>query len=202
MSLNMIIDVETTGLPQCDELPYGINPPYENLDKYDSARMVQITFMICNEDFEEIELQDFIIKSDGFSIDNSYIHGITNEISENQGKPFSEIANIFSTYLQKISNVIAHNANFDISIIKSELYRAGMNSIIEELNKKNILCSMIHTKYIVNATNDYGIKNPSLAKLYNFATKKEIKNAHNSKYDVINLHEAIKILIDSKQLKF
>ena len=58
---------------------------------------------------------------------------------------------------------------------------------------------MIECKNIVKATNKYGIKFPSLAELYKFVFKKNIENAHNSKYDVINLYDAIKILYDQKQ---
>jgi hypothetical protein len=59
---------------------------------------------------------------------------------------------------------------------------------------------MEHTKSIVKATNKYGIKYPSLAELYKFACKKDIENAHNSKYDVINLHEICKNLYESSNL--
>jgi hypothetical protein len=196
----LIIDVETTGLPDCSGLGFGKYPPIENLDKYDSSRIVQISIMICNERFEELELKDFIIKADGFSIDNSGFHGITNEISEKEGKHFKEIAEILLECLSKGSYVIAHNAKFDVNVIKSELFRLGLNSIIEELDSKKILCTMEHTKSIVKATNKYGIKYPSLAELYKFACKKDIENAHNSKYDVINLHEICKNLYESSNL--
>ena len=48
---------------------------------------------------------------------------------------------------------------------------------------------------MVKAKNKYGkIKYPSLAELYKFVCNKDIENAHNSKYDVINLHEICKNL--------
>ena len=88
----LIIDIETTGFPKRDGLPYGENPSYEELNMYDSSRIVQISMMLCNEKFEEVELKDFIVKADGFTIRNEKFHGITNEISENKGIPFSKIA--------------------------------------------------------------------------------------------------------------
>ena len=200
--MSLIIDVETTGLPQRGGLPYGHNPPFQRLDMYDSSRIVQISMIICNEKFEQVELKDFIVKIDGFSIENSSFHGITNDISLNKGIPFIKIAKELSKYLKQVSHIIAHNANFDICIIKSELYRAGLHSIIDELNTKKILCTMKHTKLIVNARNSYGIKDPSLSELYRFFVNKEIKNAHNSKYDVINLHTILKTMYDSKKLNY
>ena len=62
---------------------------------------------------------------------------------------------------------------------------------------------MKHTKKIVNALNKIGnIKYPSLAELYRFVFNKNIENAHNSKYDVINLHGIVKNMYDSNQLNF
>ena len=49
---------------------------------------------------------------------------------------------------------------------------------------------------------DDGIKDPSLANLYKFVFKTNIQNAHDSKYDVINLHKVVKKLYDSNQLNF
>ena len=195
----LIIDVETIGLPMRGGLPYGQFPSHEKLTMYDGARIVQVSMMLCNEHFEEIELKDFIVKADGFSIDNSQFHGIT-QISATQGIPFSEVADVLASYLNQVSHVVAHNANFDLSIINSELYRLGMHSIIAQLQAKHILCTMKHTKMLVKARNSYGIKDPSLAELYTFVFKKNIQNAHNSKYDVINLHSIVKSMHDSNLL--
>jgi DNA polymerase III epsilon subunit-like protein len=199
----LIIDVETTGLPSCDGLPFGIYPIYSNLSKFNDARVVQVSMMLCNENLEQINFIDFIIKSDGFSINNAQqFHGITNEISATQGVDFRYVAGIISSLLQQVSHVIAHNADFDICILKSELYRYGLHSIITQLETKHIFCSMKQTKMIVNIRNNYGIKYPKLAELYYFVFKIEMKNAHNSKYDVINLHSAIKKLFDRNKLHF
>lgn len=198
----LFLDTETIGFPNQAGLPFGMNPPYQEIDKYDSARIVQISLMTCNEHFEPIDSHDYIVNSEQkFSIPNSQLHGITNEISNTQGINFTEIIKTISPYIKQATHVFAHNANFDLSVLKSELYRHNMHYTLEALNKKNIMCTMKITKNIVNARNNYGIKNPSLAELYQFATQKTIQNAHNSKYDVINLHEAIKSLIDTNQLK-
>lgn len=199
----LIIDVETSGLPQRGNLRFGQFPSYDDLLSYEDARVVQVTMMLCNEQLEEIYLNDFIVKSDGFKISNSSFHGITDEISETKGTSFLEIAEIFLENLKQVSYVIAHNANFDISILKSELYRYQLYSIIEELNKKQIFCTMKKTMMIVKSRfKNGGIKSPSLAELYMFVFNKNIENAHNSKYDVINLHDIVKNMYDSKQLSF
>jgi DNA polymerase III epsilon subunit-like protein len=200
----LIIDVETTGLPKKQKNSlFGKLPAYENLEVFDSARIVQVSIMLCNEFFEEIEFIDFIVKTDGYSISNSQFHGITDEISAKEGIPFVQIAEVLLKMLKKVSHIVAHNAIFDMSILKSELFRLGLYSIIDELDTKQILCTMKHTKHIVKALNKIGyIKYPSLAELYRFVFDKNIENAHNSKYDVINLHDIVKSMYDSKQLNF
>jgi len=199
----LIIDVETTGLPKRGNLSFGQLPLYQDLSSYEDARVVQVSMMLCNENFEEVEFNDFVVKTDGFTINNSNFHGITNEISESQGIPFSKIAEIISLYLKKVSHIVAHNANFDISIINSELYRLQLYSIIDEIKTKSILCTMKHTKTIVKAKyKTGGIKYPSLAELYSYVFEKNIENAHNSKYDVINLHAIVKNMYDSKKLNY
>ncbi len=158
--------------------------------------------MVCNERFEEMELLDFIVKRDGFLIENSKFHGITNEISEEKGISFSEVAVILSKYLKQVSHIVAHNASFDVNVILSELYRLNMTSVIDEMKDKKVLCTMKHTKYMVGIRNRYGIKYPSLAELYKFVCNETIENAHNSKYDTKNLHKIVKKLYDTDRLEY
>ena len=98
---------------------------------------------------------------------------------------------------------MAHNILFDINVIKSELYRRDKYDIIQEIDKKKLLCTMSHTKDIIKIKNQYGKnKNPSLKELYYFTFNKEIDNQHNSKYDVINMHSSIKKMYDDNILNY
>jgi len=191
----LILDTETTGFPQ--RLGFDKYYDYKLTDKYNTSRIVQFSYMLCNERMEEIDLTDLIVKADNFTIPNADIHGITNEISSTVGTSFTNIANIFYEDLKKVSHIIAHNMNFDINVIKSELYRYQLHDIIKELESKKLICSMENTKKIVNITNAYGLKSPNLGELFKKVIGKDIENSHNSKYDVINLHKVIKTLFDS-----
>ena len=199
--MSLRIDFETTGLVDIAGLPYGQFPPYENMEKYKNARAVQFTMMLCNEKFEEIQLTDCIVKVD-FPIPNAHFHGITDEISARKGIPFATIAELLSANLKRVNHVIAHNAAFDLAILKSELYRHGFTSILEELKKKEVLCTMKHTAPIVNIRRGRHIKDPRLGELYRFVFNEEMKDAHNSEFDVRNLHKAIKALYDSGRLNY
>tara|TARA_B000000437_G_C11689197_1_gene322078 strand:+ start:165 stop:779 length:615 start_codon:yes stop_codon:yes gene_type:complete len=201
----LIIDTETNGLPDLSGLKYCQYPNFENIDKYNTARIVQFTYMLCDNLLNEIRLDDYIIYAENFDIPNSStrFHGITNEISKNDGYNFNIVIENFYKQLQKCEYIIAHNIGFDINVIKSELFRRKLFHIIIELDKKTLICSMATFKKIVNAKNKFDkIKDPSLNDLYKFAFNKDIENAHNSKYDVINLHSAIKNITNGNLNKF
>ena len=61
-------------------------------------------------------------------------------------------------------------------------------------NKLFYNCSSVGTGW------ESGRKNPKLSELYKFATGREMINQHDAKYDVLNLHEAIKILYEQKKI--
>ncbi len=184
----LILDVETTGLPT------SRNAHYTDLVKYEPARIVQFTMMLCDSDLNEVELKDYIVKADGFSIENSHIHGITQDISVRDGIPFADILPKLEEYLQKCDTIYAHNAFFDINVIKSELLRISRNDIIDLIHTKNIVCTMLETTNMVNIKTKYGPKWPTLAELYYHLFNTPLENAHNSKYDVINLHKIVQKL--------
>ena len=197
----MIIDTETNGLPITKK--YCEYPSYNDLEKYDSARIVQFTFMLCDNNLTELNLHDYIIYAESFNINNSEFHNITDEISRNDGYNFNTIADIFYKELKKCNYLIAHNIGFDINVIKSELYRRKLYHIIIELDNKIEICTMKTFKYVVKAKNKFNkIKDPSLKELYEYALKSEMENAHNSKYDVINLHKAVKNITNGKLENF
>ena len=90
---------------------------------------------------------------------------------------------------------------FDLNVLKSELYRYENTLLFKHIDTMKHICSMKTTKFVVNAlSKSNSIKNPKLSELYKFATGREMKNQHDAKYDVINLHEAIKILYDQKKI--
>jgi DNA polymerase III epsilon subunit-like protein len=199
----LFIDTETNGLPDMKNMVWGKYPSFYDLDKYNSARIVQLSFIVTDKKYNNIDLQDYIIKREGFDINNSEFHSITNEVSDRDGVDFNDSFLAFYESLKKTDHIIAHNIEFDISVIKSELYRRNLFHIIEEINKKRLLCTMKHTRNIIKIINKFGkYKYPSLKELYRHCFNKEIENAHNSKYDVINLYDSIKWLYDNNMLYY
>ena len=193
----LIIDVETSGLP-----PRNAN--YTDLNKYKNARVVQISYMVCDAiTLEQKEIIDHVIKAEGFNITNTQFHWVTDKISQEQGISFAQAAHELAKYLPSVTHILAHNADFDVNIIKSELLRnTELHNIIDELNKKTVICTMKSTMQMVNVRNRYGVKFPTLAELYGYVFNDQpLENAHNAKYDVIYLHKAIKELYNMGKFK-
>lgn len=200
----ILLDVETTGWPASKnpELAFGTYPPHTDTHKYDAARIVQICFMVCDKDLNISSVHSFIVDSHGlFKIPNSFIHGITDEISTTQGTDLGLVMSELMAVLAQADTVVAHNANFDVSVLKAELYRSGNTGMLDELSRKQVVCSMKECKVIVNAQWCGDVKNPNLVELYKFATKKVIKKTHNAEYDVRNMHEALQIMLSKGQFK-
>jgi hypothetical protein len=200
----LFLDTETSGLPDTRNLRWGVYPYYKHLDKYSKARIVQFSMLITDKQFKFEDVKDYIIKREGFDITNEEFHGITNDISDNIGVSFDTVAvEIFYEQLKKISHIIAHNVAFDVGVIKSELYRRKLHYIIDELDKKTLLCTMKHMKPILKIINQYGnYKNPSLNEIYKFNFNKDVENAHNSLYDVSNLHKVVRHMYENNTLNY
>ena len=200
----MFLDTETTGLPNTHNLRWGVYPDYKDLDKYANARVVQFSMLITDKQYKFEDVKDYIIKREEFDITNDNFHGITNKISDSLGIAFNTVAvDIFYELLKKVTHIIAHNVGFDVGVIKSELHRRNLQYIIDELDKKTLLCTMKHMKPILKIINQYGnYKNPSLNEIYKYNFKKDIEHAHNSLYDVKNLHEVVEYMHKNKTLNY
>jgi DNA polymerase-3 subunit alpha len=196
MQTVVFVDVETTGLPDRRGLSWGQNPQFDDSAKYDSARVVQMCWMVCEaENLTMLRVENHVINSKGrFKIPNSSFHGITDEKSST-GDDFEEVAKKFHEDLLNARAIIAHNVDFDVNVIKAELFRLNLAESIAEMDKKVRICTMSTFKKQVNIKTSRGeLKNPTLSELYEFATDEKMTHVHDALHDVTNLHRAVKML--------
>lgn len=199
--MKLIFDIETTGLPNLNGYKFGSFPcPYQELSKYDSSRIVSISMMLVDDQYEEIDFYDYIVKRDNFNIPNSHFHGITNEKSDSLGVSMELVAKTLLYHMDNMDTLVAHNINFDYNILISELLRIGKQSLAKQLATKRKYCTMKSCTNMVGVKNNRGLKFPKLEELYTFVHSTKMKNAHASKYDVINLHSCVKKLFDNGTL--
>lgn len=181
----MVIDVETNGFP--DKIDTYSYYNYMLTEKYDNSRIVQISWGLYNNLGYIVKLEDHIIKPNGFTINNSTYHKITNEIANEKGCDIKVVFKKLLVDLKKTSVIVGHNLMFDENIILSELYRTKFKLTIEEFKKKPKHCTCIGTIDLLKIElGNKKYKMPSLDELYYWCFKEHIENAHNSKYDVIN----------------
>ena len=76
----LFFDTETTGLPR------NYKAPVSDLNNW--PRMIQIAWILCDQNGSQIESDDFIIKPENFKIPDaaSKVHGISNEKAINEGE--------------------------------------------------------------------------------------------------------------------
>ena len=179
MTVNTILvfDTETTGL-----LPKNIS----KVDIKNLPYVVQMSWVIFDLELKKvIKTQDYIVKVDSH-ISNFEIHGINDLISQEKGVEIGRVMKEFFCDLNEIDLLVAHNFNFDSSMIEIELLRLKRNLEIKWLYKKDYYCTMMATvQFCELESKFYGTyKWPKLCELYELMWGYQFENQHNSLADV------------------
>jgi DNA polymerase III epsilon subunit-like protein len=105
------------------------------------------------------------------------IHGITDDMAKSKGRPFLQVFADFMTFIgPRTKTLVAHNAKFDVSVLRSEMLRHDIDlSIIEDLNFRCTL-ELYRERFL---------KPIRLGVLYEEIFGEQFENAHNSLADCI-----------------
>jgi len=199
----VLFDLETTGLPNQP----GYNKYYSprKLAHYDSSRVVQIaltTYKIENGKSQMITEHDYIIKPDGFKIENAHIHNITHDMATQTGIEFKDAIGQLEAEFSRANLLVAHNAQFDIKVLLSELYRQGMTSLEAEISGTPYFCTSHGTTNLLKLRyNKKKFKQPKLIELYKWLFKKMpdgMDGQHNALWDTRVLAQCFLALLDRK----
>jgi DNA polymerase III epsilon subunit-like protein len=179
-------DFETSGLPRGRR---NTKVTKETLSNFDGCRAVSLSAARFSQRGRLIKTFDAIIRPDDFVIgeDSTAIHGITHERAVKEGQPFTEVFWDFMDFIgPRTTTMVAHNAQFDVSVLQSEMLRHGLpESQIENLVFR---CTLELYKERFLST----IK---LTKLYADIFGEEFDNAHNSLADSIACGKVYPFLI-------
>jgi len=173
----MIIDVETSGLPI--RKSFYSTPDPSMIDLYKNARIVEIAYIIYDSQFNIIRKVESLVKPEGFIIENSHIHKITQEEACQNGQNIETILQNLEKDLIDVERIVAHNIDFDINIILSECYRSKKNNLIKNIFLKQKYCTMKNGKSLMKTK-----KYPKLTELYQYIFKKEVIQKHRALSDV------------------
>lgn len=171
----LFFDTETTGLPK------SRLAPVTDVDNW--PRMVQLAWLLYDENKKELNGQSYIIRPEGFTIpeESSRIHGITTEKALHEGVTLDSALFEFTRDLEEARHLIAHNISFDENIIGAELLRKRLNSRLWRINK---VCTMLTTTEYCAIPGQMGYKWPTLTELHNKLFNKPFSGAHDALADV------------------
>ena len=195
----LVFDTETTGLPQSKFIaPSTLHQwPY----------IVQFSYIIYDTSLNDIiQSKDYIIKLPESILipeDSTKIHGITNEMSQQNGVQISDVLSEFFYFLRGVDILVGHNIEFDINMMKIELLRIiDKNSLTQEqikfykyelhflINFKNISCTLKDSiKFcniqLIDKNGKSFLKYPKLIELHEKLFNKIPSNLHNSFNDIL-----------------
>jgi DNA polymerase III alpha subunit (gram-positive type) len=177
----LFFDTETTGLPK------NYNAPVTDVDNF--PRIIQLAWMLCDENGNEKERWCSLIKPNGWIVPNEKFwidNGYSQEKSIAEG---TEIENALSHFLHIMNDakyLIAHNMIFDEKIVGAEFVRQGIKS---EKRLVKICTKETTTNFCKLPSARGGYKWAKLSELHQKLFNKDFEGAHNAMNDVIALRD-------------
>ncbi len=196
--MNVFLDTETSGLPMFQGTGKRKFPDFKDVDKYNTCRLVSICWITYHND-NIIEQAYYVIKPNNFIIskESEAIHKISQEEAEKTGTDITKVLKQLYNTLDKCSNIIGHNIEFDINVLLSECYRLKDNKMIKCLQSKHTICTMLKGREFMKSR-----KNPKLSELYRYLYNDEIENAHNAMVDTIICYKCFQKMFPSDKRIF
>lgn len=195
----LFFDTETTGFIKSTQIdPHN---PYANLNPY--PRIISISAMLTDENFNEVARIDQLVKPDGwevpnkkFWIDNNY----TTERLEKEGIDLRIALGEFLRLNTFCSLMVAHNYDFDYPILVAEFLRYGYSS--NRKHKASGFCTMKDQRIIEHVgvtfkNNPNKLKFPKLSELHYKMFGIDFDGAHESMADVVACRDCLKELVAS-----
>ena len=174
----LIFDTETTGLPR------DYNAPHTDTDNW--PRLVQLAWQLHDIHGELIEVKNFIVKPDGFTIpfNAEKIHGISTDRAERFGMPLAEVLEEFNKALEKADYNVGHNIGFDINIMACEYHRTGIETPLQQKNAVDTKSDDTAAFCQIRGGKGGRYKWPTLTELHQKLFNEGFDEAHNASADV------------------
>ncbi len=173
--MHLFFDTETTGIPR------NYKAPASDLQNW--PRMVQLAWLLMDDQTEEIRRTEYIIKPEGFSIprEAASIHGITTEMAMQQGVDLPAVLTEIARDLASATVLVAHNLAFDEKILGAEFLRTGHPNPLESKARR---CTMQGATSYCRLPVRQGYKWPTLQELHQRLFQESFEGAHGALADV------------------
>ena len=176
-----LFDCETTGLPK------NWKAPMQDLDNW--PRVIQLAWMVCDKQGNEISRNKHLILPNGWVVPNEKFwieNGFTQDNSLRNGETIESILTLFVLDLNRCSVMASHNLSFDYNVVGAEMIRADFR-VTSKLQK---VCTKEKGTDLCKLPGQYNsFKWPKLGELYMFLFNKDFEGAHDALNDVIALKE-------------
>lgn len=179
MPYYLFFDTETTGVPK------NYKAPITDLDNW--PRLVQLGWILCDEQGSEIETGNDIIKPDGFIIPEaaSNVHKITTAAAISKGRDLLQVLNKFISVSKQAKVLVGHNVSFDINIVGAELLRIKSDySIASKTSIDTMLKSINYCAIPSGFLYGDKYKWPKLQELHKKLFGYEFEDAHDAMADI------------------
>ena len=175
MSTYVFFDTETTGVPRDYKAPYT--------DTGNWPRVVQLSWLVVDENGLELSRHDHIIKPVGFEIPDqaAAIHGISTARALSEGEDLRSVINEFCADVRACGCVVGHNVDFDIKVTQAECCRLGE---VQPFTRKVVRDTMKESTDYCNIPGKFGPKWPRLDELHRKLFGCGFEDAHNSLADI------------------
>ena len=181
----LFVDTETTGLPRLRDASYK--------DTSNWPRLVQIAWILSDDNLNIISKKSFIIKPT-FTIPQSasLIHKITTQKALEEGEPIEYVLQLLQNDINRCTDIVAHNLQYDLNVIACEFYRKSLNSALFD---KQQICTMEETTNYCAIDGKYGYRWPKLSELHRKLFECNFEEAHNASVDIDVTFKCFKELV-------
>lgn len=173
----LFFDTETTGIPR------NYKAPVTDLRNW--PRLVQLAWLLTEDDGSEVSSAEFIVKPDGFVIppEAARVHGITTAQALRDGVALPLVLDAVTAAIEQASVLVAHNMSFDEKILGAELLRAGRPNLLAAKARQR-QCTMQSATNFCRIPGSYGYKWPTLQELHFKLFDEPFTGAHQALVDV------------------
>ena len=182
MSRVFLFDTETTGF--LDTKPH----------------IVQLGFLLMSDDREVASFHTLIDPEGQWEVppDSTKVHGITTEMCLDTGIPIRDALMTFEQFAYMAGRLVAHNYEFDSTVIDMELIRLGLpGNYFSDVRQYCTMKAATDVCQIPFASGGRGgkkFKYPKLDEAYRHFTQREMSDAHTAWGDVRACHTVFQYL--------
>jgi DNA polymerase III epsilon subunit-like protein len=170
MSVSLIVDCETTGLP-------GRGVP---------VYVVQLAWALDDEAGVTRMSGNFMVQPSGWTIPDEVvrIHGITTETATKYGAPERYVYGMFQAAVGIADVIVGHNVAFDVGVLTENLIRLGMHDWV---SPRPTYCTMHRAAPVMGqvSARTGRPKMPRMSEAYTWATGLALDNAHDAQVDML-----------------